>query len=125
MKQDESKQFLISHCRYYKGEEKNPFEVAARTDAEAQNKAMLWFYEQYWVNGNLRSYEAGEPEPTLSEYFDDYLYNPKLRDFEREDGVPMSLKALLFNRYAKYSGGGMADAVDDFKRWYRKYYRNG
>lgn len=125
MKQDDSKQFLISKCHYYKGEKENPFSEAARTDSVAQNKAMLWFYEQYWVNGNLHSYEKGEPDPTLSEYFSDYIYIPELRDFEADDGVPPSLKALIFNRYAKQSGGGLTDAIGDFKEFYRKYYKKG
>lgn len=122
---DNPKQFLISQCRYYKGEEENPFDLAARTDPVAQNKAMLWFYEQSWVNANLHSYETGEPDPALSDYYDEYLFTAGLSDFEHDDGVPISLKALLLNRYAKWSGGGLADAVDDFRKWYIEYYRKG
>lgn len=116
---DNPRQRLIGQCRYYKGEKENPFDEAAERDKDAQNKATLWFYEQYWVNGTLKSYKDGEPEPTLSEYLGEYMNNPNIHDFEENDGIPMSLKALIFNRYRK---GAMSDDLEPFKRFYRQYY---
>ena len=100
---------LIRQCRYYKGEDKNLYEE------EDNNKNMLWFYEYCWVEIVLR----GDIH-LLDDCVGDYTaYGLGL--FVMYDDTPVSLKALLFNRYAKgeYS---MADAVEHFKRFYRKYY---
>lgn len=40
---------LLKSCRYYKGEDQNPFE------GKDQNKSMLWFYESVWVNSSKSS----------------------------------------------------------------------
>lgn len=49
---------LLKLCRYYKGEDKNPYE------GKDQNKAMLWSYEQIWLK------MAGEDTPNslLADY---------------------------------------------------------
>ncbi len=39
-----NKNDLIKQCRYYKGEEENPFE------GKEQNKGMLWFYDMLWFS---------------------------------------------------------------------------
>jgi hypothetical protein len=87
-------------CKYYKGEKESPY--------KAQNKNMLWAYESAWLNGD-KKYDLGEYE----------AYG--LKDFMKDDGVPETLKALLFNRYSKccYS---LADGVPSFKKFYHKYY---
>ncbi len=104
---------LISKCHYYKGEEVNPFDKAF-TDGEIQNKAMIWKYERFWILEHLN--EEYHPE-RLSDYL-----SIGLRHFESEDKVPVSLKALLFNRFCK-----MQDRTDPeaFKTFYRKYYNVG
>lgn len=97
---------LLKSCRYYKGEDQNPFE------GKDQNKSMLWFYESVWVN----SCKSSVDDSIIGEYV---KYG--LGDFEKHDNIPISLKALLFNRYAK-SSFSMASAVEPFKAFYRKYY---
>jgi hypothetical protein len=89
-----------SMCRYYKGEKGSPY--------KEQNKSMLWYYEQVWIN-------TGKEFDT-SEYI---AYG--LKDFMSNDNVPITLKALLFNRYCKdcYS---MASGVLEFEEFYHKYY---
>lgn len=101
-----NKSDLLTLCHYYKGEENDPF--------RDQNKSMLWFYERAWVfdtqnNSNKLSY-------TSEEYI-----RLGLGQFEQFDDIPLSLKALLFNRYARtcYS---IAEAVEPFKRFYKEYY---
>ncbi len=113
------KKSLLNHCRYYKGENVSPYEIEARTDREAQNKNMLWFYEKCWVQAMLQYYEIGEMTLTLKEYLSDYSF--KMKDFSEDDGIPTSLKALLFNRYMRDSMDGN---TEPFKEFYLKYYKN-
>ena len=103
---------LLKHCRYYHGEKKNPYE------GKDQNKAMLWEYEEIWMHEYHRDTPA-------CDFFDEMLdeYDAAgLSDFRADDGVPVTLKALLFNRYAK-TANSMADAVEPFKKFYEKYYQ--
>lgn len=57
---------------------------------------------------------------SLAEYIGDFI-GLGLGDFSNDDGIPLSLKALLFNRYAK-SCFSMQSAVEDFKKFYKQYY---
>lgn len=100
---------LLKSCRYYRGESSNPYEGKDR------DRAMLWFYEMCWVkNASLGR------SPSSSDMLEEYTA-VGLRDFCKNDGVPVSLKALLFNRYARteYS---LAVAVEPFKAFYKRYY---
>lgn len=96
---------LIKQCHYYNGEDTDPFE---RVD---QNKSMIRFYESYWVNQRSRGNR-------LTDYLNEYLA-AGLRDFEAGDQVPVSLKAVLFNRYQK---GSYSTDTEYFKAFYRQYY---
>ena len=98
--------------KYYKGEQTNPYE------GRDQNKAMLWFYERFY---KLTMVEAKESSNPFAEYVSDYI-RIGLGDFQPSDGVPLTLKALLFNRYAKGSQS-LADAVEPFKKFYVKHYK--
>lgn len=104
---------LLDECRYYKGENDNPY------DGIDQNKAMLWFYESCWVHDTSRAQKQRSGD-VYGEYESEYIACG-LERFNENDGVSISLKALLFNRYARtvYS---MADAVEPFKVFYLKYY---
>ena len=86
---------LLQYCRYYKGERENPYE------GKDQNKMMLWLYER-----NLDEYTA-----------------VGLAEFENADGVPITLKSLLFNRYAQGNMSSMMDCVEPFKKFYKRYYK--
>lgn len=99
---------LLKYCRYYKGEEKSPF------DKEDPGKDMLWFYEMCFVmHGDRYDY---------SDYLDEYAV-VGLTSFAEDDGVPIEYKALLFNRYCK-TAYSMMDAAEPFKKFYLKYYGN-
>ncbi|MFR9585647.1 MAG: hypothetical protein SNI20_05935 [Rikenellaceae bacterium] len=98
--------YKISVCRYFDGEDRNPFE------GKDQNRAMLWFYERCWV-------ESAQDD---SVYLEEYI-SVDLANFESRDSVPTSLKALLFNRYAKGCQSMML-AVEPFKEFYHQYYPN-
>lgn len=99
------KKDLISFCRYYHGEETCPF--------SEEDKSMLWDYERTWVADMMS-------DDDFSEYISDYLA-VGLRDFSMFDDTPITLKAMLFNRYAK-TAYTMQDAVPGFKEFYQKYY---
>lgn len=106
-----TREYLLQFCRYYKGEDESPYEGID------QNKDMLWFYEKCWtfdvVNGGDKMFVE-----MINEYS-----RVGLAMFSNHDNTPISLKALLFNRYAKGSWS-MADAVEGFKRFYNKYYND-
>ena len=72
---------LIKQCRYYKGEEESPYEGVD------QDKDMIWFYESHWVM-------SGASEDMVSDYHRLHIVTDNI-------SIPTSLKALLFNRFAK------------------------
>ena len=84
---------LQSFCRFYKGETVCPFKDG--------DKQMFWLCEKWWTEQTIPATDAG------------------LSSFELYDGVPITLKAVLFNRYCKY-----AERVDieDFRKLYRTTY---
>lgn len=98
---------LIQLCRHYKGESIEP-------KFNDRNMAMLWFYERSWVELMMQ---------------ESYLFDDEMRDYAAmgligfcdTDDVPITLKALLFNRYAK-TAQSMSAAVEPFKDFYTKYY---
>lgn len=106
-----NKKDSLQFCRYYKGEAQNPF-----IDKD-QNKALLWDYEKAWVEQNF----SDNGRESLAEYLSEFSH-AGLSLFEMQDDTPASLKALLFNRYAK-SSFSMSDAVEPFKEFYKKYYK--
>ena len=72
---------LIKQCRYYKGEEESPYEGVD------QDKDMIWFYESHWVM-------SGASLDMVSDYNRLHIVTDNIT-------IPTSLKALLFNRFAK------------------------
>lgn len=104
---------LIKFCRYYKGEDVCP-------SFEDQNIRMLWGYERSWMMEQLQSIRREFLTDLQSEMLDDYL-REGLSDFSKNDGVPISLKVILFNRYCK-TQQSMSQAVEPFKKFYLKYY---
>ena len=77
---------------------------------------MFWLCEKWWTEQTIPATDAGCEliTPILKEYTD-----AGLSSFELYDGVPITLKAVLFNRYCKY-----AERVDieDFRKLYRTTY---
>lgn len=94
----------LAICRYYHGEQSSPY--------SDQNKSMLWFYERWWVNE--------KSDILLAEYVSEYI-SAGLFEFSNTDNIPVSLKALLFNRNSK-TELSLQDAVEPFKAFYKKYY---
>ncbi len=102
---------LLKHCRYYKGETEAPPEI------NEEGKAVFWYYEQLWVE---REEFRDENNYNTQEYI-----NFGLQDFNKDDGTPLTLKAILFNRHCHWSGGyGIENDIKTFKEWYKSYYLN-
>lgn len=101
----EKKDFL-PFCRYYKGEKECPKDT----------KASFWEYEKKWIEFSI------DKDDTLGDMLDEYIA-AGLSEFEMRDGIPVTLKALLFNRYGHWLGGyGLIEDAKAFKKWYRDSY---
>ncbi len=101
----------IDYCRYFKGEENRPLHLEG-------NLALFWDYEQLWANN---ASERAENNYRVLEYKKDVL--PL---FNEDDGVPISLKALLYNRYTHWMGGySLEDDVKAFRTWLKREYFAG
>jgi hypothetical protein len=100
---------LIKHCRYYKGEDVCPEIVIEK------QMANIWSYERMWVeNEDFRA----ENSFNMIGYLEHGL-----KDFNTEDGTPITLKALLYNRHSHWCGGyGIERDVASFKEWYQNSY---
>lgn len=96
------KTFLLRFCRHYKGQEHNP---------DPQDS--VWRYERFWVEMSMSD------TPDFSCQLDEYI-EAGLTDFNSYDGTPLTLKAVLYNRFMQQAEG-MA-STDDFKRWYDTFY---
>lgn len=100
MKQED----LLKLCRYYHGEK----------DCNSKDKdiQMLFKIEKMWVDRMLS--EDSDFDALLDEYI-----TFGLTSFSETDDVPVTLKALLFNRFNQYND---RIDVDAFKTWYKRYY---
>lgn len=104
-----TKDDLVSHCENYKGEPEKP------NDSDVGH---YWHYEKMWVELTLRAIEKGEPYKAFDKDVMEYV-NHGLRDFDNMDNTPVTLKALLFNRYCHWTCG----SVEEFKQWYHEDYK--
>lgn len=98
---------LIKQCRYYKGEKECPKSI------DKKGMGGIWRYEQMWVEREELRDEKGFNTEEYIHY--------GLKDFMADDGTPISLKALLYNRYEHWSGD-YGNTTEGFKAWYKGYY---
>lgn len=103
---------LTQYCSYYKGEKANPFE------GRSAEKSAFWNYERFWADTKMA--DDGEHVTPIDAMVDDYIRDG-LRTFEQYDNVPLSLKAVLYNRYLQWN----ETPPDGFKQWYINKYRKG
>lgn len=96
------KEDLLKYCRYYKGEKSPPKEI----------KSTFWNYEKKWIE------LSDEDNIHLDEMITIYV-SKGLGRFEHDDNVPLTLKALLFNRYSHWN---VNPNVNEFKQWYKTEY---
>lgn len=97
---------LIKVCKYYKGENECPY---TNDSPEESIKGHFWNYEKYWIESDNKIHT--ENVGLLKAY--------GLENFNANDGTPISLKALLFNRWGHWVG--LYD-IEGFKKWYLDEY---
>ena len=93
---------LLEQCHYHKGEEVNPFGEA---------RQMWCHYEMCWVRFHLDKNHRDTLDYNMKVYLDNGF-----GDLCPNDGVPMSMKALLLNRWLHW--GGAYGPIEDFRKWY-------
>lgn len=91
---------LLPYCRFYE------------PGKPEEEQDLMGFYEFKWMQFMMSD------KAILTQMVSEYLhYN--LETFNMADGVPLSLKALLFNRYAHWQSYWTAEG---FKEWYKETY---
>ena len=97
-----SREELIAQCKYYDGTEESSCQ-------------MFGDYEQIWVEKNF----SEEGRDLLQRNVNAYKAFG-LEHFNEEDGVPMSLKALLWSRFMYWGCG--RETPEDFAKWWKDTY---
>ena len=104
---------LLLDCRYYNGEDQIP-------DSLPEGKDIFWDYERVWTK---RTLEGDHKLQKDIDYFTEEYDLPHL--LPEDDGTPLGLKALLFNRYDYWNGfmgGSKEKYAQQFKEWYLSKY---
>lgn len=99
------KQKLLERCKYYKGEKLNPYEKLET------HKTLLWEYEKQWTEWYL----SGDKSRLIG-YLNEYI-SDGMELFEDNDKTPITLKALLYNRFNHWCPG------PGFEDWYKRKYK--
>ena len=105
---------LILDCRYYNGEDDAPETIPVE-------KRMFWNYERSWIEFVLRNDEILQDS---LDYFTEVYHLPDLLP-EDLDATPLSLKAILFNRYDHWIGRysqSHEEYGNQMKEWYLRDY---
>ena len=127
---------MILACRFYDGTDKDPYDEKLNAHKVDKNHlpppecmndeyalpheevdrlraaSTARFYESCWVTERLNGKD-------LLSYVNEYVKNGN-KDFEVHDGTPITLKALLWNRYYHFSY--FDPASKGFQKWYCNYY---
>ena len=108
---DKTYQEYLDKCRYYKGENEVPEQI----------KESFWKYEQLWVMLHFvdSPNQVKGREKSFKDLIRDYKKNG-LGQFSKDDGVPIALKAILFNRHAHHAEGMFT--IDEFQKGYIENY---
>ena len=94
---------LILDCRIYDGSEDPEFPG---------------YYEECWIRFHDKD------EAYLDAVTQEYI-SAGLKDFSSDDGTPISLKAVLFNRYIHWGNPyNYEEECQGFKNWYISHYRD-
>ena len=107
---EDKRRWLILQCRYYKGEPTPPSTLP-------EGYALMWDYEMRWVQWTLE-------EDDMIENFKNVIRRFHLETKEG-DKSPLILKALLCNRYLKWSSEytPLKEALKNFEKWYVDFYQ--
>lgn len=93
---------LIKQCRYYDG---------------STPPDLFHEYEKKWVDLMLKNPQY------LKDMVEEYKFF-NLENFNINDGVPIGIKAILFNRYLRWCRG-YGDDAESFRTWYIENYLDG
>ena len=107
---DDTRRWLILQCRYYRGEPTPPSTLP-------EGYALMWDYEMRWVQWTLE-------EDCMIDHFKSDIKQLHL-ETKKGDKTPLTLKALLCNRYLKWSSEytPLKEALKDFEKWYVDFYQ--
>lgn len=101
---------LIKSCRYYDGKD--------TPDENIQGDArILYDWEASWVRFQTNQGDKGILTSILEEYT-----SVGLGDLQPNDGVPITLKAVLFNRFGWHNSAPMEIIVQEFREFYKTLY---
>jgi len=106
-----SREYYISKCMYYNGDSSLEDDGC---ESDGRN-AMVVDYERVWVDEHFTE----DGIETLRENLEGYK-EYGLEHFNEDDGVPVTLKALLWSRFMHWSSGH--ETAEDFMAWYREWY---
>ena len=97
------KKKLLTHCRFFKGDDNDK--------PKGDDSLICWTAEQAWISRTLENKEDA---------FDiDAYIHAGLKDLGKYDGVPVTLKAMLFSFFCKLNERVDTEA---FKKFYLKNY---
>lgn len=105
---------LLKYCRYYRGEKDNPY------SSKDNYSGYFWDYEKVWVEQTALCYKNDNTD-FFDSMVEEYLHSG-LAAFQQTDDTPVTLKALLYNRYSHWSGLPMLENAEPFKNWYLHEY---
>ena len=97
------REYYISKCRYYDGTE------------ESSLSHFCAGYEQFWVDLHFKEGGIYELKGNIKEY---KAFG--LGHFNHDDGIPISLKALIWTRYMHWGSG--CETPETFGKWWRQFY---
>ncbi len=101
---------LINICRYYKGEEENPYKKGV--------PYYLWITEHEWVERAISDAKSETYSNESSIILEEYR-RAGLIDFEKDDDVWLGLKATLYRLLQHWSEGMVTS--EEWKKFYNEW----
>lgn len=102
---------LLKRCKYYKGEKECPF--------EKEMTFWGWQCEEFWVRCLLKNDTA-----PLDSAVAFYRKLVDLSDPSLQDGTPIAVQTLLFERFCHNSDTDPLFLADYFPGFYVRYFKN-
>lgn len=117
----DKRRHLMLECRFFNDETENPFKKELEANDTEESKVKLlesavkaWEYERWWVD-NIQTTNL---ESLVEEY-----NRHGCDGFEEDDGTPVTLKAVLWNRFYQDMERTETDS-DSYKKWYLDDYHS-
>ena len=85
------------------------------------NESFFWFWEKKWVEFSEVAYSSNSDSEPLHIMINEYI-DAGLISFEQMDDTPITLKALLFNRFCHHTDLSLIDGAEAFKIFYVSEY---